>query len=300
MQNWDVFICHSSNDKKSFVEPLSIELKKLGVRVWFDKFVLVPGDRLSEKIAEGLATTRSGVLVISKSFIGKPWTRYELSGLVNRFVEENTRLIPIWLDVNRSDVAKLNPSLADLLSIVSDSNNIKETALEILRTIRPQLYKNLIDLSQIEANSEVFETRYIENFPIADLKIGPIRYHDLDKALLIRIQNLWFAMRQLLDTSLEQWIEGFQRDLRPEKEVVIWERILSALNLTMEKLTYNDDDSKAQAYKIILSFSLGSVDSVFEKARKGEFDFSIVQATTEAWLNTLPQTTISDVEDKGL
>jgi hypothetical protein len=84
MQNWDVFICHSSNDKKSFVEPLSIELKKLGVRVWFDKFVLVPGDRLSEKIAEGLATTRSGVLVISKSFIGKPWTRYELSGLVNR------------------------------------------------------------------------------------------------------------------------------------------------------------------------------------------------------------------------
>ena len=34
---FDVFISHSSIDKKGFVEPLVDELNKLGLQVWYDK-----------------------------------------------------------------------------------------------------------------------------------------------------------------------------------------------------------------------------------------------------------------------
>ena len=103
MKSWDIFISHASEDKDAFVDPLAHRLRQLAVRVWYDRFVLIPGDRLSEKIAEGLAQSRCGLLIISRAFIGKPWTRYEMSGLVNRFVEDNARLIPVWLGVTRAD-----------------------------------------------------------------------------------------------------------------------------------------------------------------------------------------------------
>jgi hypothetical protein len=149
MPNWDIFISHASEDKEAFVEPLANRLKELAVRVWYDKFVLLPGDRLSEKIGEGLAECRCGLLVLSKTFIKKPWTKYELSGLVNRFVEDNTRLIPIWYGINRAEVAAFNPALADLFSIEGNPKQVDKCALEILRVIRPQLYENLKILSQI-------------------------------------------------------------------------------------------------------------------------------------------------------
>ena len=37
---WDAFLCHASEDKKSLVEPLVAELQKYGLKIWFDKFTL--------------------------------------------------------------------------------------------------------------------------------------------------------------------------------------------------------------------------------------------------------------------
>lgn len=294
MQSWDVFICHASEDKQRFVEPLAKRLRELAVRVWYDKFVLVPGDRISEKIAEGLARCRAGVLVFSKAFISKPWTRYEMSGLVNRFVEEETRLIPIWLDVARKDIANFNPALADLLAIVANPDDIDASAFEILRTIRPQLYENLSMLSQI-SDAPV----RVETVPRSALKSGPIRHHDLEESLLIRIQNLWYATRQFSNRSWKDWIEGFQRDLRPEREVAIWERILSGLQIAVEKLTNADADTKLQAFRILVSFSIGNHESVFEKTENGEYHPSVTDAAVEAWLNVVPPVAVSDVEETG-
>ena len=39
-KKWDVFISHASEDRDSFVRPLAVSLKQLGVEVWFDEFSL--------------------------------------------------------------------------------------------------------------------------------------------------------------------------------------------------------------------------------------------------------------------
>ncbi len=163
MKSWDVFISHAGEDKKNFVDPLANSLKELAVRTWYDNFVLVPGDRLSEKIAEGLAKCRFGVVIISKSFIGKPWPAYELSGLINRFVEENTRLIPVWLDVTKSEVLKFNPALADLFAIIGNPKDINTNALEILRVVRPQLHDNIAMLAKLVLLSKKVRANQMED-----------------------------------------------------------------------------------------------------------------------------------------
>lgn len=294
MLPWDIFISHASEDKESFVDPLAHRLRELAVRVWYDKFVLIPGDRISEKIGEGLAKCRSGLLVISPAFIQKPWTKYELSGLVNRFVEEKIRLIPVWLGVSRDDVAKFNPALADLFAIIGDSDDINTCALNVLRVVRPQLYENLRMLAAIDLSNVRLEYR-----PRSDLKDGPIRHHDLPETLLVRIQNIYFALRDVISVSLEKSIESFQRDLHPENEVAIWERIVSGVHIAIDLMESEDFDTKRKIFDVLLRFSIGDHERVFNDADAGKIDSRVLVASAEAWLNVVPSVTISDVDEAG-
>ena len=81
---FDVFISHASEDKKTFVRDLARELTRLGISVWYDEATLQLGDRLREKIDEGLANCRYGVVVLSHSFFSKNWPQAELEGLFAR------------------------------------------------------------------------------------------------------------------------------------------------------------------------------------------------------------------------
>jgi hypothetical protein len=109
---WDVFISHVFEDKESFVRPLAEALRQLGVSVWYDEFSLHVGDSLSRGIDLGIGGSKFGVVVISTAFIGKNWPEHELRGLVNRDVEDDFRILPIWHGVTKSDVKSLSPSLA--------------------------------------------------------------------------------------------------------------------------------------------------------------------------------------------
>lgn len=296
MDPWDVFISHASEDKESFVDPLAHRLKELAVRVWYDRFTLVPGDRLSEKIAEGLARSRCGLLIVSKAFIGKPWPLYELSGLINRFVEDHIRLIPVWLNVSRKDVADFNPSLADLFSIQGNVDDINDCAMEVLRVVRPQLHENLAMLSALDRAKVK-----LERIPRSKLRTdGPIRHHDLPESLLIRIQNIWFAIRDVSSPSLESMIENFQRDLRPEHEIRVWERIVSAMYIAIDRLANSNPDIKQQVFNMVVGFSLGQHEAVFADTEAGKIDKMITTAVAYACANVTPKVTISNIEETGI
>jgi hypothetical protein len=84
---WDAFISHAWEDKESFVRPLAHALTALGAAVWYDEFSLKLGDSLSASIDRGLASSRYGIVVLSKAFIAKRWPQRELQGLVAREME---------------------------------------------------------------------------------------------------------------------------------------------------------------------------------------------------------------------
>ena len=51
--SFDVFLSHSAKDK-AVVRPLAERLRQDGLKVWFDEWVLKPGDSIPAKIEEGL------------------------------------------------------------------------------------------------------------------------------------------------------------------------------------------------------------------------------------------------------
>ena len=133
---YDLFICHASEDKQEVVVPLTDELTRRDVRVWVDYKELRLGDRLRQRIEEGLRCARFGVVVVSKSFFGKDWPQAELDGLVAlEQAEGSKRILPIWHDVEHADVARRLPTLAGRFA-KKWQDGVKEVVAEILRVVR--------------------------------------------------------------------------------------------------------------------------------------------------------------------
>lgn len=114
---YDVFICHASEDKKDVAERLANELTSLGYSVWYDAMTLKIGDSLRRKIDEGLRESRFGLVLLSKAFFGKQWTQWELDGLTEKEMRAGkTVILPIWHNVTHSEVLEFSPSLANKLA----------------------------------------------------------------------------------------------------------------------------------------------------------------------------------------
>ena len=73
---FDVFLSHSVKDKE-VVRGLAERLRKDGVKVWFDEWVLKPGDSIPAKIEEGLERSRVLVLCMSANAFGSDWAQLE-------------------------------------------------------------------------------------------------------------------------------------------------------------------------------------------------------------------------------
>ncbi len=130
-KEYDVFISHASEDKDSVVRPLANALKDKGIAVWFDEFELKIGDSLRKKIDQGLSRSRFGIVVISRSFIKKGWTNYELDGLMTKAISGQQILLPIWHDITKQEVIDYSPSLADKVARHTSQETVEEIADEI-------------------------------------------------------------------------------------------------------------------------------------------------------------------------
>jgi hypothetical protein len=130
-KTYDVFISHASEDKDAVARPLARALADDGLSVWYDEFEMKIGDSLRRKIDQGLAHSRFGIVVISRDFISKGWTNYELDGLITRAVSGEQVLLPIWHNITRDEVVAFSPTLADKIARNTATESIDDIAAEI-------------------------------------------------------------------------------------------------------------------------------------------------------------------------
>lgn len=133
---YDVFISHASEDKDAVVRPLANALAQHGLRIWYDEFELKIGDSLRRKIDKGLANSRFGIVVLSRDFIKKGWTNYELDGIISKAVSGEQVMLPIWHEITKQEIIAYSPSLADKVARNTSSYTIDEIANEIAELIR--------------------------------------------------------------------------------------------------------------------------------------------------------------------
>lgn len=83
-----VFISHSSVDKK-FVQRLATDLRtREGIDAWFDQWEINPGDRIPERLEEGLSEAEVLTLVLSPDSVNSQWVEYERQTWLAMQIEE--------------------------------------------------------------------------------------------------------------------------------------------------------------------------------------------------------------------
>ncbi|MFP4104147.1 toll/interleukin-1 receptor domain-containing protein, partial [Coleofasciculus sp.] len=85
------FISHSSIDKP-FVERLATDLRsREGIDAWLDKWEILPGDRIPDKLEDGLTNAGILVLVLSPDSVNSQWVSYEKDAWLMAQVEEEKK-----------------------------------------------------------------------------------------------------------------------------------------------------------------------------------------------------------------
>ena len=136
-EEYDVFVSHAWEDKEDFVD----ELKKQGLKVWYDTNKLKWGDSMRDKIDKGLAKSRYGVVVLSPNYIAehKYWTKAELNGLF-QFESINGKVIlPIWHNLTKKQVVEYSPIIADRKAMTTTSMTAEEIAVQLKELFTPEV-----------------------------------------------------------------------------------------------------------------------------------------------------------------
>src|ERR1044072_1812850 len=109
----DVFLSHASEDRDEFVRPLAAELERRGITFWLDEAEISWGDRITQKIQNGLAAAQFVIVFLSRNFLGKNWPESELGAAISRATADGrTVVLPLMLS-DRDAVLTQYPLLRD-------------------------------------------------------------------------------------------------------------------------------------------------------------------------------------------
>lgn len=253
-KKWDIFISHASEDKESFVKPLAESLKSLGMRVWYDEFTLSIGDSLSRSIDTGLINSSYCVLVLSPSFFQKGWPEYELKGSLAKEIGNNKLILPIWHQIDRDQLLKYSLILADKYALSSSKLTVDEIAMKIVKVVNPDVFERI---NRKRVFYEALEKAKKSYAPIETIESHvPIRHEDLGPVYVTSIRLIRASLWDAYPKSLEFWLDGFKRDLNPEREIVIWERI-ACVYLEYIKMQELSSEQKRFVFDVIVLLSMG-------------------------------------------
>jgi hypothetical protein len=94
-----VFVSHASEDKDRFVLEFATRLRERGIDAWLDKWEMLPGDSLVDKIfEEGIKDASAVIVVLSKFSVEKPWVKEELNAACVKRINGGSKLIPVVID----------------------------------------------------------------------------------------------------------------------------------------------------------------------------------------------------------
>lgn len=126
------FISHASEDKDRFVTQFATKLREKGVDAWLDKWEMLPGDKLVDKIFnQGIKDAAFIIVVVSNSSITKPWVKEEIDSAFIKRIEKNIKIIPVIID--KCEVPEALKTT--LYEKITDLNSYEENLARIISSI---------------------------------------------------------------------------------------------------------------------------------------------------------------------
>ncbi len=94
-EDFDVFLCHNSDDKEA-VKEIGEKLKTFGILPWLDEWELRPGFSWQDALERQIKRGKSVAVLVGKSGIG-PWQDKEVKAFLRKSVKQECPVIPVIL-----------------------------------------------------------------------------------------------------------------------------------------------------------------------------------------------------------
>lgn len=165
-------------------------LKAHGFQVWYAKLSLKVGQILLDEINKGLTNSAAGILLISKAYLAKGWTNYEMDALVTQHIETKKKLLPVWHGVSKDDVVARHVGLAGVFAISSTLG---------VRALVEKLSDSLAELAPTRAVTPIYSSprwRFLQGD--GELTVGPGG----------PAFTIWDAIVRMTESEYPIWIDG--------------------------------------------------------------------------------------------
>ena len=96
-----------------------------------------------------------------------------------------------------------------------------------------------------------------KKIPLSQIRPGPIRHVTLPSELIKRVMAYKKILGDADPAPVERSIENFKRDLNPEKEVAIWERIAHVFRTFTIEHNITDAARRRHVLRALLMISMG-------------------------------------------
>jgi TIR domain len=190
-KTWDLFLSYSSADRQK-ADAIIKDLESAGLRVWYDFKEIIGGDRIRERIADGIRNSKAVLILASASSLKSKWVLNELDAAMMREIEERRKIvIPVLLG---------NIEVSDLPSDIQGKNHI-----DLRYRFKDRYAKSRITiLNSLQSISEPARLGLIE-IPLGE---DAIRYVLAYRYVAAREQYL------LDDVFIEALVDVFIKDRR--------------------------------------------------------------------------------------
>jgi hypothetical protein len=115
---YDAFLSYASEDAP-YASGLVNALASDGFRIWYAPVSLEPGTKLLQSIEQGMIDSTYGILLLSCSYIAKPWPKFEYDTLMRRHIEQEEKIIPIWLNITKDQIESFSPALSGIVALLA-------------------------------------------------------------------------------------------------------------------------------------------------------------------------------------
>lgn len=126
---YEVFLSFRGAERKRFVDHLYCSLDEVGVRAFRDREEILEGEHIGGKIIRAISSSRVCIPILSKGYADSAWCLRELTHMVECSKSTQLVILPIFLDVDPSEVKLYQGSYVQALrthGIRFDPNTVQQ------------------------------------------------------------------------------------------------------------------------------------------------------------------------------
>ncbi|KAK9912975.1 hypothetical protein M0R45_036804 [Rubus argutus] len=245
---YDVFLSFRGEDtRKTFTDHLYTALGYAGFRTFRDDPELERGENIKQKLEKAIQQSRSSVIVFSKDYTSSRWCLDELVMILERKSTSDHVVLPVFYDVEPSDVRKQAENLAKVPKYQENQSTEKlngwRAALREVADLAGMVLRNEADGHEskfIQNIVGVIQDKLGRRVPLSDVQ------EKLQKKLLYVNSVLDDAQgKQLTNTTVKDWFNGL-KEAAYDAEDLLQEIKAEALRQDMEPESAAISTSKVQ------------------------------------------------------